>query len=360
MDEGGGTKRNVKIQLRAPTFRNKDDNCSNTVQDLEGGSQGNESRAETKLKRRPKSLAFEENDEPRRKSNFGVHPASPSHGPRHSLGASTDARNPYASGSKSPRASASQLQLQHLLPCIDVETETYGFSELRDGFFDASFYRPLTREIQVDDAKERLPAAFRRYHPLSLRRFLPQQWQEFKDFLCQLQRSGPAIRMLKAFLGFFIAYIICLIPKTRDWLGKYNYVMAISSIINHAGRPVGSQIDGAIMTVLGTIIGLGWGSVALYVSTSTRPARSGYGGVLATFLVIFSATIAWLRSMYMRFYQAVLCAGIAICYTCLADTSESVGWRKVFNYGIPWLFGQALCLAISICVFPDTGSRSLA
>ena len=56
--------------------------------------------------------------------------------------------------------------------------------------------------------------------------------------------------------------------------------MAISVIVNHPGRPIGSQIDGAFMTVLGTFAGLGWGALALYVSTSTGPARSGYGGIL--------------------------------------------------------------------------------
>ena len=136
--------------------------------------------------------------------------------------------------------------------------------------------------------------------------------------------------------------------------------MVVSAIVNHPGRSVGSQIDGLFLTTLGTVAGLGWGSLALYTSTSTAPARAGYGGVLATFLVMFAAAIAWLRCLFMRFYQAVICAGIAICYTCLANTSEAVGWRKVFDYGIPWVLGQALCLLIAALIFPDTGSRSLA
>ena len=49
------------------------------------------------------------------------------------------------------------------------------------------------------------------------------------------------------------------------------------------------------MTILGTVAGLGWGSLALYVSTSTSAAQSGYGGILAAFLIIFAAAIGWLR-----------------------------------------------------------------
>jgi hypothetical protein len=64
--------------------------------------------------------------------------------------------------------------------------------------------------------------------------------------------------------------------------------------------------------------------------------------------------------VYIRLYQAVIPAGIAICYTCLANTSESVSWRKLLNYGIPWFVGQAIGLIVSLVVFPSAGARPLA
>lgn len=89
-------------------------------------------------------------------------------------------------------------------------------------------------------------------------------------------------------------------------------------------------------------------------------SRRGYGGILATFLLIFIATVGFLRSYFIRFYQGVLCAGIAICYTSLANTSQNVGWGKMFDYGIPFVLGQAICLVVCITVFPDAGARGLA
>jgi hypothetical protein len=71
-------------------------------------------------------------------------------------------------------------------------------------------------------------------------------------------------------------------------------------------------------------------------------------------------SIAALRSYYVRIYQLVLCAGIAVIYTCLADTSESVNWGKLFDYGVPWLFGQAVALIVCCTIFPDAGARPLA
>lgn len=255
----------------------------------------------------------------------------------------------------------SHLQLQHLLQAVDVDLETYCLQEQRDGFFDTSFYRPLNRDHtqMMREASETLPDGFRKKDPLSLRGFIPQQWRELVTIIKQITTTRAGIKLAKSFLGFFITYIICLIPASRDWLGRYNFVIVLSAIINHPGRPLGSQIDGAVLTILGTVAGLGWGCLALYVSTSTGPARSGYGGVLATLLVLFTTAIAWLRCIYMRFFQAVISAGIAICYTCLADTSGVVGWRKVFDYGIPWVLGQAVCLMVAIVLLPDTSSRPI-
>lgn len=273
-----------------------------------------------------------------------------------------DARASRSLGDPSPTSSTSHSPLEHLLQNVDVETDTYGVEERRDGFFDASFHRPFQhdRPEMMTKTSETLADSINTSHSSSFRQFLWQQWHKVVEFVKQATTSRDGIRLLKTFLGYYIAYLICLASVSRHWLGRYNYIMVISALVNHPGRPVGSQIDGALMTIFGTMMGLGWGSLALYVSTSTAIAKSAYGGVLATFLICFTAIIGWFRCVYLRFYQAVLCAGIAICYICLADTSLSVGWRKVFDYGIPWVLGQALCLVISILIFPDTGSRSIS
>ena len=355
-----------QIHFKPPTFKPEDQDVeaaegSNPVKD---GERKTSSRRYSLLrKRNPKGLPVVEDSNPQRLS--AAHDiirgsfAHTSITPR----GSSDSKALRAPPLPSPRPSTSHLQLEHLLQTADAELNGYGLEESRDGFFDASFSRPLKRDHEdlMKEAVKTLPDAFRKKnHPLSLRRFLPQQVHEAKAFFNRVCTSRAGIRLSKTFLGFFITYIICLIPASRNWLGRYNYILVVSAIINHPGRAVGSQFDGTVLTILGTIAGLGWGSLALYVSTSTATARSGYGGILATFLVIFAALIGWLRCVFIRLYQAVLCAGIAIVYTCLADTSQSVGWKKVFEYGIPWVLGQVICFIIVVLVFPDAGSRSLA
>lgn len=252
--------------------------------------------------------------------------------------------------------------LESLLQDLNLDLETYGVEELRDGFFDASFIKPpkVDREDLMKDAEYTLPAAFKKRNPLSPKAFFPGQWHSIKEVAKDLITTRAGIKLSKSFLAFLVAYILCLTPSIRIWLGRYSYIVVISAIINHPGRTIGAQIDGTFLTILGTATGLGWGAFALWVSDSSSVAQRGYGGILAAFMIIFMGTIAALRTYYIRMYQMVLCAGIAMIYTVLADTSEVIVWRKLFSYGIPWLFGQALSLLICCTVFPDAGARPLA
>ena len=244
-----------------------------------------------------------------------------------------------------------------------IDTDTYGVNELRDGFFDALFLKPTeTPDSDFREyAKTTLPRAFDKRHPLSIKYFLSRQQNDLRSLLKRVTTTRAGVRLLKSFLAFFIAYVLCLIAPARDWLGRYSYIMVVSVLLNHPARTVGSQIDGAIMTTLGTAAGLGWGVLAMLLSTSTSSASAGFGGILATFLAVFMAVVGWVRSFFVRFHQAVMCAGVAIIFTTLAETSSrSIDWEKLLSYGLPWVMGQVIALVVNCLVFPDAGARPLA
>jgi hypothetical protein len=277
--------------------------------------------------------------------------------PRSANASQSGVNTPHGSAAPSIRGSQSHEQLEYLLGQLDAEQQTYGVEEHRDGFFDALFLSPSPQDATESSS---IGLEVTEHESLSALTMFHRNIAEVKYSLRRITTTRAGIKLLKTCLPFLISYFICLIPAARDWLGRYNFIMPLSAIINHSGRPVGSQFDGALLTISGTIAGLGWGALALYVSTSTRTARSSYGGVLAAFLVIFTALISYLRCVLIRFYQFVICAGIAMAYTTLADTSETVSWRKLFDYGIPFVLGQAISLLVSTTVFLDAGSRGLA
>lgn len=240
---------------------------------------------------------------------------------------------------------------------------SYGVAELRDSFFDAVFYPPeeVDREELMRRAELTLPYAFRKQDPLSLTNFFPKQWHEIKGVVRRVTQTRGGIKLLKSFLSFFIAYVLCLVPSVRTWLGRYHYIMVISTLLNHSGRTLGAQVEGAILTIVGTALGLGWGAFGLWLSTVTVSARAGFGGILAAFLCLYIFVFACIRSYYIRTYQLVICAGISISYTCLADISGSkVSWSKLLAFGVPWVLGQAIALLPCLLIAPDAGARPLA
>ncbi|KAF4972415.1 hypothetical protein FSARC_982 [Fusarium sarcochroum] len=255
------------------------------------------------------------------------------------------------------------MQIDQIISDDRINMETYGVSEMRDGFFDALFLRPdpVAPEEVAERSKATLPREFEKSHPLSAKHFLPRQLHEIRSVARKVVTTRAGIKLLKSFLAFFIAYTLCLIQPVHEWLGRYDYIMVVSAILNHSGRNFGSQVDGALGTIIGTAAGLAWGVVGLLLSTSTLAAKTGYGGILALFFALFMAGIAYIRSFFIRLYQSVLCAGIAIAFTTLAETSSlDINWPKLRSYAIPWLLGQAIALVVNCIVFPDAGNRLLA
>ncbi|KJZ74680.1 hypothetical protein HIM_06030 [Hirsutella minnesotensis 3608] len=254
-------------------------------------------------------------------------------------------------------------QIDQMISDDKMETETYGVSEVRDGFFDAMFVKssPLSAANLLEHCAETLPIEFDKTSPLTVRGFIPRQWHEMRSIVGRVATTRAGLLLLKSFTAFFIAYVLCLVPAIRSWLGPYHYIMVLSVIFNHPARAFGAQIDGAVLTILGTAGGLGWGIVGLLLSTSTLAARAGYGGILALFLALFTTSLALIRAFFIRFHQAGLSAGIAVIFTTLAQTSNrEIAWAKVLDYGIPWLLGQAIALVINCLMFPDAGARAIA
>lgn len=264
-----------------------------------------------------------------------------------------------------PRGSVSTISLQQLIERLELDQyDTYGVEELRGGFFDASFFRPLdkakseserislqTSEEPQQEIKNRDTFDF--LHPLKL-------LSSIYNFILLL-RTRRGTHIIKSFLSYYLAYILCLIPVTQQWLGRHSYFATISVLFNHSGRTFGAQIDGFMLCVLGAAVGLAWGCLALELSNGPNANEPGLKGVVAILLILFSVIIAWLRSSLVRLYQAIMSAGLAVYYTCLLEPNEPE-WskRRIWEFAIPWLAGQIICLIVNVIVIPGAGGKEIA
>lgn len=243
--------------------------------------------------------------------------------------------------------------------------DTFGVEELRDGFFDATFYRSSTQQGQEEDADEEEDQGL----SVSLKRdfedMVRMQLVDSKFFFTATFGTRDGILLVKAFLAYFISYILCLIPQTQDFLGRYSYWITIAALFNHPGRTVGAQIDGTFGCILGAAIGLGVGSLALQVASSTSASNEGYGGIIAIFLVPMIIIFSWVRCSLLRLYQTCLSAGLSMLFLCMVETAEIrhiKTWerRRVWEFAIPWMVGLGICLVVNVCLYPETGERAVA
>ncbi|RPB28446.1 hypothetical protein L211DRAFT_833409 [Terfezia boudieri ATCC MYA-4762] len=258
----------------------------------------------------------------------------------------------------SPRASVSSINLQHLLEKLELDQyDTYGVEEHRDGFFDASFFRPLQSAPNPEATITPQSNTQRPYFP----KVINACASVLKDFLQAAFWTHQGVNAAKSLLAYLICYYLCLIPTVQKWLGNYSYFATISVLLNHSGRTIGAQLDGLVLCILGASVGMGWGCMALELSDRIGPLKDRREGLLEAFLIIFAAVVGLLRSTLVRLYQALMSAGLAVFFMCLAD-SDQEHWdkKKIREFAVPFLVGQAVCLTVNVIVFPEAGGREVA
>ena len=258
----------------------------------------------------------------------------------------------------SPRASVSTVNLQHLLEKLELDQyDTYGVEDHRDGFFDASFFRPS--QTAPNSEATTIPQSYIQ-HPY-FPRVIHSLASDLKDFLQTAFWTHQGVNVAKSLLAYLICYYLCLIPTVQKWLGSYSYFATISVLLNHSGRTFGAQLDGLVLCILGASVGMGWGCMALELSDRIGSLKGRREGLLEVFLIIFAAVIGLLRSTLVRLYQALMSAGLAVFFMCLVDSGQE-NWdkKKVREFAVPFLVGQAVCLAVNIIVCPGAGGREVA
>ncbi|KAK6544384.1 hypothetical protein TWF694_001084 [Orbilia ellipsospora] len=273
---------------------------------------------------------------------------------------SRGSRSRHASGQTTPRGDSSlagaNFPLEQFLNRLQLEAddlEDYGVEEMRDGFFDASFYKMPRKELAT--AKNKKIRS-----PFSLRRFIQLQREGIERFWWNISRSKRRYGLLRAVTAYMVAYILCLVPVIQHWLGQYHFIMIIATIINHAGRSIGAQVEGSIACIFGAGLGIGAGLLALWISTVSQPARDHYGAFLAICLLLTLPILAWSRARFARVFQLCVCAGFALLFMICDRVGPTISYHKVWEFGIPWVLGISVAQIVNVVVFPNTGNLQLA
>ncbi|ANB15586.1 Bre4p [Sugiyamaella lignohabitans] len=254
-----------------------------------------------------------------------------------------------------PKMSYLQAKLETLFGNqVKEERVTYGIEELRNGFFDAIFVPPT---IVESAAKREFIGKPSKSLSDSGKSWINSWIKSVRKITVQTEQ----IKLLKTFLAYFLAYILCMIGPTGRWLGRYNLFMAFAVLIHHPGRTSGSQIEISFWSILGIAIGLGWGSTGLYIASSTHRAAELFGLIHAFSLTLCLVVTCWIKAAFVRLHHFMTSLALAVYVLEVANVSEStsVDWMKAWQFGIPYLFGILISLAVNILVFPDFGHQDI-
>ncbi|KAK6531387.1 hypothetical protein TWF281_008193 [Arthrobotrys megalospora] len=278
---------------------------------------------------------------------------------RGSFAATPISRSRLASGQATPRGDSvvASIPLDQFMSRLQLEAddlEDYGVEELRDGFFDASFYKMPRKELATAKQKRKIRS------PFSLRMLFQLQKEGLQRFIWSIRHPKRRSSLMRAVTGYMIAYILCLVPAVRRWLGQYHFIMIIATIINHAGRSMGSQIEGTVTTIVGAGIGIGAGLLALWISTVSGPARNSYGAFLAACLLITLPILAWARARFARAFQLCICAGFALFFMICERVGPIPLYHKAWEFGMPWILGICIAQITNILLLPNTGNVQIA
>ncbi|KAH3901512.1 Bre4p SCDLUD_003008 [Saccharomycodes ludwigii] len=306
-------------------------------------------------------------------------PLTPFQRQLHDTGSKSNNISPFHS-----RTSFSQIKLDKLVGDTPIDyIDDYGLEELRNGFFDPIFSKHLklprrshsytsNNELNGNKKNSGLFGYFGFWNNSILNFFQI----EYRNFLNHYRC------IIKYFMAFFIAMVLCVIPKCGKWIGgSYRFFLVFSVLVHHPARTIGIQLEMTLWSILGSVLGLGWGSLAWFVSTCSKTIVDHQGGVLFTSLFLGVTVATFFRTKYPRLLYITISFTIVLIFTSCSHILNFHGhaleeqaamipnskgyyyhympWKNMWDFGIAYLFGMILCLLISICILPELGGAPL-
>ncbi|KAF7546501.1 hypothetical protein G7Z17_g8385 [Cylindrodendrum hubeiense] len=187
--------------------------------------------------------------------------------------------------------------------------------------------------------------------PKPVKRLLKVLWGDEANDLWQ--------RIVKCSVATAVAVIIVIHPGAVSVFGPSTFLCPMVTVFAHPGQRMGMMIESLLMVLLGSLLGLGWSLLGLYLSSllleSNQPA--GYA-VRAMFLLVSVLFHGYVRSSSPRLFTMVaflLIASIII----LLGSSREVTLTVFTNVYYPLLAGGGVTLFFNVCLFPELSSSFL-
>ncbi|KAK9761943.1 hypothetical protein K7432_012766 [Basidiobolus ranarum] len=179
--------------------------------------------------------------------------------------------------------------------------------------------------------------------------------------------TNMARSILKIFVAFFFASVLCLVHTTAHALGPLNFLTIMTTLFFHPARTIGAQLENTVTGLVAIGLGLGYtymglASIASY-NSQLIDVKQSFGGPLiaAAYLMFGSALISYIRTRFARFYTACIYAHIIILIG-LTTNFQVVGlsFTPLLDILYPLLAGCGIVLFVNLTVMPESATKQLA
>jgi hypothetical protein len=176
----------------------------------------------------------------------------------------------------------------------------------------------------------------------------------------KLQTNHLWQRMVKHTIAVTIVVTIVVIPAVGHRYGPANYLAALTAVFCHCSQRFGQMAQSLIFTLIGTLLGLGWSALAMYLSglvfESNEPAAYT---IRAIFLVLVSIVHGYVRSQSPRLFVLVWLF-LLTSFVTLVGTANHITVSTVTNILYPILTAMGVLLIVNVTVFPEFSGKFLA
>uniref|UniRef100_A0A8H7TW97 Putative ER transporter 6TM N-terminal domain-containing protein n=1 Tax=Bionectria ochroleuca TaxID=29856 RepID=A0A8H7TW97_BIOOC len=110
-------------------------------------------------------------------------------------------------------------------------------------------------------------------------------------------------RILKTALACVIALSFAVIPELGTVYGLNTYLIPMVTVFAHPGQRMGKVIESLVMALLGSLLGLGWSLLGLFLSTlAIGQNPSAASAIRAIFMLVSVLTHGYVRSQTPRLF----------------------------------------------------------
>ncbi|KAI1318894.1 hypothetical protein EDD11_005528 [Mortierella claussenii] len=189
----------------------------------------------------------------------------------------------------------------------------------------------------------------------------PSAWKQFTNRFSQ----RVVRRHIKFIVALYISCAMALIPSVAHVLGNVPYLANVAVVFMHPARTIGSQLEVTFFSLVGAVLAAMWilPCQLAVAAFNQRYLPGGNNSAWAIDAAWFFIGM-WIMTTYKAKYAKLNCTFII--YTIAGifaftrnHTSMRFNFRDFWDLMGPMILGIAICLAVSILLWPETASEGL-